>query len=254
MMKTIFKKDLRGLLPARIMMIVAFLVLELTVVLGVVTKNVSLTSTTIYLMVFFAFGMLVYHVYEAGNIFLGNLRTHAYFETMKKEGISYIHVVLCKLVITVGSMVVYATLFFGALALDVLAIIRRFPEEKEGIGALGFREMVTGGSDPFVMALLTTILEYVTIMLVLVALAYFSVIMNYAFFVRQRFAGLCSTFIYMTFVFVIVKANTMVSNVSVGIAQHVIACAVNLVLTAIALAVALPVLRRKILLPREQEQ
>ncbi len=246
-MKQVFLSDLKGILASRIMIAVAFVVLEGFVLAGIFMSNEALTSTAVLTYLFATVGILLYLVMEAGSIYLNNLRKVNYFDTMKAKGITEIKVLGYKIVHTLLAMVAYALLYFGALAIDVMLIGNAFPEEKSGLKELGFREMVVGSGDPFVPAFLTTLLELLSILLVLLVLAYFSVTMTYAFFVKLRFAGMCSVFVFFTFGFVVVKANTVIPGAMQGIALHLLCTGINLVVTAIFLTVTYLTLKTKIL-------
>lgn len=246
-MKQVLLSDLRSILASRVMIAVAFVVLEGFVLVGAFTANESLTSTAIFVYIFAMVGILLYLVAEAGSIFLNNLRKVTYFDTMKSQGVGQKQVVLYKMLHTLIAMVVYAVVYVAALAGNLVLIGEKFPEEKAGLQGLGFREMVVGNGDPFVPALLTTAFEYLTIMVVMLALGYFAVTMTFAFFVKLRFAGMCSIFVFLTFGFVVVKANTMLYGALQGIAYHLASTGINLVCTGILLGVTFWALKTKII-------
>ncbi len=246
-MKQVLLSDLRSILASRVMIVVAFVVLEGFVLAGVVTANESLTSTAIYVYIFAMVGILLYLVAEAGSIFLNNLRKVTYFDKMKSQGVGSISVVLYKMLHTFVAMVTCAAVYFGALVGNIALIGSKFPEEKAGLQEMGFRQMIVGNGDPFVPALLATVLEYATIMIVLLALGYFAVTMTFAFFVKLRFAGMCSIFVFFTFGFVIVKANMMLPGTLQGIAYHLVGAAINLVCTGILMGVTFWALKTKII-------
>ncbi len=252
-MKQVFLKDLRGILASRVMIVASFVILEIFVMIGAFSNNVGLTSTALYVYIFATIGIILYHVMEAGSIYLGNLRQVPYFDKMKSDGIPASKVLLFKHLHTWISMMICAVLYVGGLALDVLLVLKRFPGEKEGLEGFGLHEMIVGAGDAFVPALITTVLEYAMIMLVMLALGYFAVTMTFAFFVKQRFTGFFSVVVYITFGYSIVAINRALAGAFQGIALHLMSSLANVVLAAILFFVTLWGLRSKILAKRQDE-
>lgn len=251
-MKQVFLKDLRGILASRVMIIASFVILEIFVLIGVFSNNIELTSTALYVYIFATVGIILYHIFEAGSVYLGNLRQVPYFDKMKSEGIPASKVLLFKHLHTWISMMICAALYVGGLAFNLFMVLKKFPGEKEGLEGFGLHEMIVGGGDAFIPALLATIIEYAIIMLVMLALGYFAVTMTFAFFVKQRFTGFFSIVVFITFGYPIVAINRALASVFQGIALHLMCALVNLALAAILYFVALWGLRSKILAKRQE--
>ena len=244
-LKKVLRKDFKEILTPEAMMAVAFIVLECLILAGVGMRNTKLIVTTIYIAIYAAAITLVYHLGMTGAVFLRNLRERKYFYDLRNEGISKYKVVLIKYCYTVVSLAIYAVLYVGALYLDIKLFANAFPSEKEQFEKLGVREMICGkNGDAFVPAFLATIFEYVTAILILVALVFAVVTVTYSAFRRSRLCGINCVLVYGVIFLAFLKVYAATVNGLTGITAHVRAGVMQLCLSAALMAFALYMMRK----------
>ena len=244
-LKKVLRKDFKEILTPEAMMAVAFIVLECLILAGVGMRNTKLIVTTIYIAIYAAAITLVYHLGMTGAVFLRNLRERKYFYDLRNEGISKYKVVLIKYCYTVVSLAIYAILYVGALYLDIKLFANAFPSEKEQFEKLGVREMICGkNGDAFVPAFLATIFEYVTAILILVALVFAVVTVTYSAFRRSRLCGINCVLVYGVIFLAFLKVYAATVNGLTGITAHVRAGVMQLCLSAALMAFALYMMRK----------
>ncbi|MBP5463118.1 MAG: hypothetical protein J6Y20_13490 [Lachnospiraceae bacterium] len=239
-MRKVLRKDLKAVLTPVAMMAVSFVVLECLILAGVGLRNVSLISTSIYIAVFAAAITLIYHLYMSGSVFLHNLRERQYFYTLRSEGISKYKVLIFKYLYSVISLTVFAVAYVGALYLDIRLFAWAFPEEKEAFAKLGVRKMICGeNGDAFVPAFLATIFEYLTAILLLLAMVFAVVAVTYSVFHRTKLCGFNCVLVYLVVFGAFLKVYSGTINGLTGTKAHVHAGVMQLVMTALFLALAM---------------
>ena len=244
-MKKVLRKDLKAVLTPVSMMAVAFLVLECMILAGVGLRNASLIATCIYIALFAAAITLIYHLFISGGVFLRNLRERQYFYTLRAEGVSKYKVLIYKFLYSVGSLVVFAVAYVAALYLDIQLFTRAFPEEKEGFSKLGVRKMICGeNGDAFAPAFLATVFEYLTAGMLLLALVFAVVTVTYSVFHRTKLCGFNCVLVYLVMFGAFLKVYAATINGLSGTTAHVRAGVMQLILTALFMALALYMMKK----------
>lgn len=188
-MKLVIKKDLKEILPSRVMMVISFILLECILLAGLGLKNSSLVSTCLIIMILLIFISIIYTAFEAGSIYFRNLRSQVYFSDLEKQGVSTPKTLLWKCLISCGTVFVYCALGALEIGLSSLVFFNMYPDEKEK-----FIEKMS--SDGQVLVGPLDLLNYLLIAFAAMVLVYCVVSLTYAFFLKQRLSGISATIFY----------------------------------------------------------
>lgn len=206
-MKTLLRKDLKVILPSRVMAVIAFLVLQLALLPAVFMKKEAWIVTTLKCMIFVTVAMILFFVYEGANLFLKNIQKQTYFQSLSDAGVPVGKVLLFKQLITWITVLLTTALFIGGFALDTLLIAKKYPVVRKELQALDLSSLLGDVSGGKAIPALLAVLNLAFVLGVTVALAYFSVSLTYVFFTKQRFAGLSCIFVFLTFYLLIMSVD-----------------------------------------------
>ncbi len=241
-MKKVFLKDIREILPAVVRMAVAFVVLELVILVAFAEKNASLISTGLYMFVFALALSALYLLYSAGRSFLGNLRSETYYKELSEQGVSRVRAVLCKIAYYIVALWVFLAVYAAALALDVSIFKKNYPEAWEPLA----EKLNAEGTLSFTTSsVVSTVFEYMTAASVLVALVFFAVIISFTFAMRHRFTGIGSVLLYLFFFGAFMKFYKVTIKGRRGVELHITAAVMQVVLTAVLIVLTILILEKK---------
>ncbi len=245
-MKQVWKKDMKAALPVVVTMGCGLIVLECLLLMGLAVNQYKLIVTCLYIGAFALPLTIIYIIYGAGNLLLRNYRDKVYFEDLTRQGVGPKGVIMCKYLYNLAAILGFLTAYALILYIDIRLFIAKYPEEKEKLSEFGLRKMVQGDGDPFVKALLSTILEYVLIAAVILMLAIFIVTIVHAFFTMRRLTGFTCVVFYIMLLTSVYKGGVYLFSGMKGISLHLSSSAYYAVLTVVMLACTFATLDHKL--------
>ena len=246
-MKKVLKKDLRSVLPALTMMVVAAVLLECLILAGVAIKNHKFVATCITMGVLSLAISAMYHLFLTGSMLLRDLRNPKVFDELQKEGISKRRAIIFRMIYVLLSMAAFVVLYGAFLFADIEIFKAALPEAGEDLSKFGFRKMIQHDGEAFLPSLGSTVFEYITLLALLVILVYFTVYLAATVVLRYRFAGFGSVVMYLFFLGVLRKMYHMVTAGKHGIDFHMTAGGAQLLLCVVIFIAVMYMLPRKVL-------
>ncbi len=198
-MKIVLKKDLAGILPSRVMAVLAFLILQLSLIPAVFMKKEAWIVTALRCMIFVTVAMVLFFVYEGASLLLRNIQKQTYFKSLDEAGVPFGRVLFYKQLVTWLTALLAAGLFLGGFALDTVLIAKQFPVVGQELSAMDWNSLLGDVSSGKAIPILLAVLNFAFVLAATVALAYFSVSLSYVFFSKQRYAGISCLFVFFTF-------------------------------------------------------
>lgn len=231
-MKVLLQKDIRGILPSRVMAIITFFILQLALVPAVFMKNEAWIVTALKCMIVAAVALILFFVYEGAALFLKNIQKQTYFQSLRDAGVPTGKVLLYKQVFTWLTLVVTAALFIGGFAADTLLIAKKYPSVREELTAMDWSSLLGDVSGGKAIPILLAVLNLMFVLGATVALAYLSVSLTYVFFTRQKFAGLSCIFVFLTFYLLLMTIDARLLGRLTSVGGRTAAVLFYLILTA----------------------
>lgn len=231
-MKTLLKKDIKGILPSRVMAVITFLVLQLALVPAVFMKNEAWVVTALKCMIVAVVALILFFVFEGASLFLRNIQQQTYFRSLSDAGVSVGKTLLYKQLITWLTLLAAAVLFIGGFAADTLLIAKKYPAVRQELTAMDWSGLLGDVSGGKAIPILLAVLNLTFVLGTTVALAYFSVSLTYVFFTRQKFAGLSCIFVFFTFYLLLMTTDARVLGRLTSVGGRTAAVMFYVILTA----------------------
>lgn len=235
-MKTLLRKDIRGILPSRVMAVITFFILQLALVPAVFMKNEAWIVTALKCMIVAAVALILFFVYEGAALFLKNIQKQTYFQSLSDARVPVGKTLLYKQVFTWLTLVVTAALFIGGFAADTLLIAKKYPSVREELTAMDWSSLLGDVSGGKAIPILLAVLNLTFVLGATVALAYLSVSLTYVFFTRQKFAGLSCIFVFFTFYLLLMTIDARLLGRLTSVGGRTAAVLFYLILTAALVA------------------
>lgn len=220
------KMDIKKYLFPVVEFLMALVVMEVFIAVGILGGRSGLVSTAIYMYLIVMLLMVFFVLGTAGKVFLGDLRNEQFYPMCKKNGLNRVSILGYMTVIYSAILGIMAALYVGVMGLDILWIRHAFPDIHEEIEQI-FSEIIPKENSAALV--LSAILDYLFVAVSFVTLVFFAVTMAYNIFTKKRYCGILAGVFTVVFGYFMILVSTKIIAVEDRIQYHLY--------TALALAI-----------------
>jgi len=245
-MKKIWKMDAKEVLPSVLCLAAAFLLLEITFLTGVAVNNYKLVSTCLTMAVWVLVVTVAWIAGRAGSLFLTSLRMKSPYDDLARDGISVTKAVLFRIGYNGLLLIGFVSLYVAALFADIRILAARFPQEKDALAQFRLKNILNADGASVPAAFVTTVLEYMTLLMVLLVLVYLAVAIAYAYTMRNRFTGIGAFLLYLFLLGAFYRLYRVAVGQSKGVAMHLRAAGLQAAVAVLLTFLTIVILRTQV--------